>query len=495
MEEYILSMKNITKRFGNVLALEHVSLDVREGEVHALVGENGAGKSTLMKILNGVYSVDEGDVFIQGEKVVLNSRKSAIEHGLGLVFQELNLVSSLTAVENAFLGRLECNKFGKVQWKYLKDKFNEFMRSIEFNINSNVPVSELSIAEKQMVEIARVLMLNSKILILDEPTATLTSEEIHKLFKIIKKLKGQGVTIIFISHHLEEIFEICDRITVLRDGKSICTMEVEETNRKDLIEKMVGRSMDAEFPERKHKPGEEILEIRHLFTKGFLNDINFSLKKGEILGLAGIVGSGRSEVARAIFGADRVERGEIIIDGRKVRIMSTLDAKNNSIGLIPEDRKEEGLALDFSILHNTTITNLKRVRKGIVINKKQEEAFVNKLIKDLNIKTPSLKQSAGNLSGGNQQKVVLAKWLFNDSDILIMDEPTRGIDVGAKYEIYLLMNALVAQGKSIIMISSELPEIFAMSDRICVMREGKLQTCVENYDGLKPEDIMDFAIG
>jgi ABC-type sugar transport system ATPase subunit len=346
-----------------------------------------------------------------------------------------------------------------------------------------------------MVEIAKVLLLNSKILIMDEPTATLTSEEIGKLFVIIKNLKQSGVTIIYISHKLEEVFQICDRVTVLRDGCFIGTQDVSATNRNKLIEQMVGRSVDVEFPPRISCAADTILEVDGLFTPGFLKNINFTLKRGEILGLAGLVGSGRTEIARAVFGADKVEKGEFTLNGHKVKIASTMDAKRLSIGLLPEDRKDEGLAVDYNIAKNITITNLNKISNGPFINSKKEQEESKKLIKQLSIKTPSVNQKLSNLSGGNQQKVVLAKWLFNDADILILDEPTRGIDVGAKYEIYLLMNELIKQGKAIILISSELPEIFALSHRILFMYEGQLRACLENIDSLTPESIMHYAVG
>jgi ribose transport system ATP-binding protein len=330
---------------------------------------------------------------------------------------------------------------------------------------------------------------------MDEPTATLTTEEIRKLFAIIENLKASGVTVIYISHRLEEIFEICDRVTVLRDGKFICTMDVGQANKAVLIEKMVGRTMDFEFPQRDYCAGDTILEVKELFTPGFLQDINFDLRQGEILGIAGLVGSGRSEIARAIFGADRIEKGTFYIRGKKVMIRSTMEAKRQSIGLVPEDRKDEGLSTEYSVMKNITITNLKQVSNGLLLSRRKEVAQSKKMVEELGIKTPSINQRLENLSGGNQQKVVLAKWLYNDADILILDEPTRGIDVGAKYEIYVLMNELVKQGKAVIMISSELPEIFALSDRILVMYEGQIKTCIENYKDLRPEDIMKFAIG
>lgn len=495
MYEFILEMKDICKNFpGGVKALQDVSFNVKKGEVHALVGENGAGKSTLMKILDGVYSPDAGEMIIEGEKKVFHNTREAQRGGIGLVFQEFNLVPQLSAIENAFLGRLVSGRFGVVKWKNQQKQFMDILKEINFELNPNVPVSELSIAEKQMVEIIKALLLDAKILVMDEPTATLTDLEIKKLFKIIKELKEKGVTIIYISHRLEEIFQICDRVTIIRDGEVIDTNEIVDTNKIEIIEKMVGRSIDVEFPKRDSKPGDKIFEVKNLFTKDFLNDINFDLRKGEILGIAGLVGSGRTETVRAIFGADKIEKGTFKINGKVVKIISTIDAIRNSIGLVPEDRKDEGLAVEFTITRNVTVTNLKKVSKGIFLNRKKEVEESEALSKKLSIKTPSMAQKVVNLSGGNQQKVVLAKWLFTDADILILDEPTRGIDVGAKYEIYVLMNELIAENKSIIMISSELPEVLAMSDRILVMKDGHLKACVKK-DELTPEEIMKIAVG
>jgi ABC-type sugar transport system ATPase subunit len=488
-------MENVSKTFGgNVKALDNVSFNAVRGEVHALLGENGAGKSTLVKILSGALKHDSGKILINDQEVFFHNTREATLGGVGIIFQELNLVSTVTALENAFLGRLETNKLGHIKWKRLREKFLKFIKSIDFEINPDLPVSELSIAEKQIVEIAKALLLESKILIMDEPTATLTSEEIKKLFVIINDLKKSGVTIIYISHKLEEVFEICDRVTVLRDGHYISTQNVNETTKSKLIEQMVGRSVDVEFPPRDYCAGTDMLEVSGLFTHRFLQDINFTLRRGEILGIAGLVGSGRTEIARAVFGADKIEKGNFKINGVSVKIASTMDAKKHSIGLMPEDRKDEGLAVDYSVSKNLTITNLNKISNYILLNRRKELAESEKYIKQLNIKTPSVNQKLSNLSGGNQQKVVLAKWLFNNSDVIILDEPTRGIDVGAKYEIYLLMNELVKQGKAIIMISSELPEIFALSDRILVMCEGRMKACLDNRKDVTPEEVIQLAL-
>ncbi len=495
MHEFALEMMDITKVFPGVKALDKVNFNVKKGEVHALVGENGAGKSTLMKILDGVYSSYDGEIRINGEKVLLRDTNDAKKNGISLIFQEFNLIPSLSVAENIYLGRLESNKLGVLNWKRIKESAADLFQALGFNISADAIVENLSIAEKQMVEIAKALSINARIIIMDEPTAALTQSEILKLFKIIRELKCKGVTIIYISHRLEEIFEITDTTTVLRDGQIIDTVKTCNTSKAEIIEKMVGRSIDREFPVCQKEIGETILEVKDLIRKDVLKEINFNLRAGEILGISGLVGSGRTELARTIFGADAVDSGELKIKNKVVRIYSTLQGKKNSVALVPEDRKDQGLVVNFSVLLNMTICNLKKVTfKNLILNKRKEKLVCGEYIKKLGVKTPSMQQKCINLSGGNQQKIVLAKWLFADADILILDEPTRGIDVGAKFEIYLLMHEMVKTGKSIIMISSELPEVIGMSDRILVMSEGKVKGCFEKKD-INPELIMKAAIG
>jgi ribose transport system ATP-binding protein len=494
MSEYALEMLEITKSFPGVKALNAVTFNVRQGDVHALVGENGAGKSTLMKILGGVFSAENGEIKLKGKKVDLHNTNDAKESGISFIFQEFNLIPSLTVAENAFLGMLKSNKLGVVDWKQVKNNAQKLLDKFNFNLNINALVEDLSVAEKQMLEIAKALSIDAEIIIMDEPSATLTENEIKKLFEIIKDLKAQGVTVIYISHRLEEIFEICDTVTVLRDGQVIDTMAIAGTSKPSIIEKMVGRSLAMEFPVRKPNIGDTILEVKNLSRKNVLKNISFKLRAGEVLGISGLVGSGRTELARAIFGADKVDEKEIIIKGKKIKIASTVDGKNNSLALVPEDRKSEGLVLDFDILTNITVCNLTKVLGGrFFLNKSKELAAANKFKDKLKIKTPSINQTVVNLSGGNQQKVVVAKWLFADADILILDEPTRGIDVGAKYEIYLLINEMVAAGKSVIMISSELPEVLGMSDRILVMGDGEVKGIFDNHE-VSPELIIKAAI-
>jgi ribose transport system ATP-binding protein len=493
LKEYALEMIDISKSFPGVKALDSVSFRVKKGEVHALVGENGAGKSTLVKVLDGVYTADSGKIRIDGKEVVIKDTNHSKELGIGLIFQEFNLISSLSVSENIYLARLKNNKAGLVDWKKTNMQAEDLLESLNFTINPNAIVEELSVASKQLVEIAKALSFDAQIIIMDEPTSSLTENEIEKLFLIIRDLKEKGITVIYISHRLEEIFSIADTVTVMRDGKNISTKAIEEETKNQIIEKMVGRALDIEFPKRKSHIREAILEIDVLNTKA-IEDISFQLHAGEILGISGLVGSGRTELAKAIFGEDPVRSGTIKIKGKTVKIRSAGHAKKYGIALIPEDRKEEGLVLNFSVMWNTTICNLTKIINRIgILSRVQEKKRSQDIVKKLGVKTPSLNQKTIFLSGGNQQKVVVAKWLFSEPDILIMDEPTRGIDVGAKYEIYQLMNAMVSEGKAIIMISSELPEVMAMSDRILVMNKGRIKGVFER-DEINAKDIIKAAI-
>ena len=491
MDNCVLEMRDITKTFPGVVALDHVSLKVKSGEVHAIVGENGAGKSTLMKILNGVYEANEGEILLDGAVIELNGVTDAQRKGISIIFQEFNLINTLSIAENIFLGRF--NGRNKVNWKELREKAKEILETLNFPLDVDRIVSKLSTAEKQMVEIAKALSLNAKLIVMDEPTSSLTKSEVEILFRIISQLKEEGITIIYISHKLEEVFQICDTVTVLRDGKVIDVNPVAKMTRNSIIEQMVGRTIDAEFPKRDTVPGEAVLELEDVSQGDFLKGISFQLRKGEILGFAGLVGAGRTELAEVIFGAVKADSGSITVNGKQAVIRSTTDGIRNSIGLLTEDRKETGLVLDFSVVNNITITKLNEVTKGGLLNKKMERKVASKYVDDLSIKTPSLAQDVINLSGGNQQKVVLAKWLFSDVDILILDEPTRGIDVGAKQDIYHLMNELVASGKSMIMISSELPEVLGMSDRILVMHNGTIKGELSGRE-MTSENVMQLAV-
>ncbi len=492
MNEDILVMKDITKTFPGVVALSDVSLSVKKGEVHALVGENGAGKSTLMKILNGVYQADSGQIILRGKETVIKDTTDARRKGMGLVFQEFNLVNSLSVTENIFMNRLE-KSHGRIDWRAMTKKAQNLLDGYGFNFDAKAKVESLSAAQKQLVEIAKVLSFNAEIVVMDEPTSSLTNAETEILMGIIRKLRQEGSSIIYISHKLEEVFRLCDTTTVLRDGHVIDSKPTNQFTRDEIIEKMVGRSVSAEYPKKACRIGEVVLEAENITRNGIINNISFKLHKREILGFAGLVGSGRTDLAEAIFGAERYDSGEIKINGKKVEIHSTNQGKSNGIGLLTEDRKETGLVLGYDLVKNITVTNLDKVKRKRMISRQLEETFVNKLSKELSIKTPSLKQLAMNLSGGNQQKVVFAKWLFSDADILILDEPTRGIDVGAKFEIYQLMNWLAENGKAIIMISSELPEVLGMSDRVIVLSGGEKAGEFSKAEAT-PAAVMELAV-
>jgi len=491
MENYILEMKGITKEFPGVVALDHVDLQVRPGTIHALIGENGAGKSTLMKVLNGIHPATSGEMFMDGEKLEINGVKQAQAKGISIIYQEFNLINTLSVAENIFLGRY--NGKSTIQWKALKEKARELLSSLGFDFDVDKIVGKLSTAEKQLVEIAKALSFNARLIVMDEPTSSLTEKEVNMFFPIIERLKSQGITVIFISHKLDEIYRLCDYVTIMRDGQVTGNAAVSDISRDKIIELMVGRSLDMEYPPRTAKPGEPILEVNNLSRRQFLKDISFTLHRGEILGFAGLVGAGRTELAEAIFGADPADKGEIVLNGQSVKIRSTLDAKKLSIGLVTEDRKETGLVLPMDVTENTTITDLKSVSKGIILDRKAEEKVAQKYVDELKTKTPSLHQKINNLSGGNQQKVALSKWLYSNSDVLILDEPTRGIDVGAKFDIYCLMNELTEQGKAIIMISSELPEVLGMSDRVLVMHGGEIKGELSGEDMIA-ERVMKLAI-
>ncbi|NLD58377.1 MAG: sugar ABC transporter ATP-binding protein [Clostridiales bacterium] len=491
MSAYILEMRGITKTFPGVVALNDVSLRVKRGTVHALVGENGAGKSTLMKILNGVYEATRGEIYLDGEKLQLNGVRDAQKKGISIIFQEFNLINTLSVAENIFLGRYNGKK--SIDWKQLKLEARRLLDRLGFNFSVNRVVGKLSTAEKQLVEIAKALSLNAKIIVMDEPTSSLTRTEVEMFFPIIRTLRDSGITVIYISHKLDEVFRICDRVTILRDGCVVGESAVGDITREGIIEKMVGRPIDMEYPHRTAKPAETILEVRHLSRGRKLRDIGFELRRGEILGIAGLVGAGRTELAEALFGADPADSGEIFIKGKRAMIRSTGEAVRNSIGMVTEDRKETGLVLDMDIVRNITVTKLAAVSRGAFLNRRSEARVADEYVRKLDIRTPSIHQVLSNLSGGNQQKVVLAKWLFSEVDILILDEPTRGIDVGAKYEIYCLINRLTEQGKAVIMISSELPEVLGMSDRILVMHEGRIKGELTGDDKVA-ERVMQLAI-
>jgi ribose transport system ATP-binding protein len=492
---YALEMRGISKSYPGVRALENVSLQVAPGEVHALVGENGAGKSTLMKILAGAQPKDSGTILLDGEPVNIVSPQQAMELGISIIYQEFNLVPYLNAAENIFLGREPRAKVpGFVDFGRMYREAQAIIDRLGVPVNVRTPVNRLSVAQQQMVEIAKATSRKSRIIVMDEPSATLTDHELQSLFSLIRQLKREGVAIIYISHRLEEIFEICDRVTVLRDGHWIATEKIGDLKREDIIRLMVGRELKQMIPKAPAPIGAPALEVRNLTRRGVLHDINLTVHQGEILGLAGLVGAGRTELARAIFGADPIDGGTILLFGQPVRIRSPRQAIKLGIGLVTEDRKAQGLVLGMAVRENITLANLPALTVLNFIQAGREREIARKYVQDLAVKTPSIEQTVQNLSGGNQQKVVLAKWLFTESKVLIFDEPTRGIDVGAKTEIYQLMNRLAAQGVAIIMISSELPEVLGMSDRILVMHEGRIAGELSRHEATQ-EKIMHLATG
>ena len=490
----ILDMRQIQKTFPGVVALDHVDFELRKGEVHVLLGENGAGKSTLVKILSGAYQKTDGRIFLNGGEVHIKNPRHARELGIGIIYQELNLVPHLSAAENIFLGREPVRASGVIDRKEMVRAAQEILDTLGVDIPSRLPVKDLGVAQKQMVEVAKALSLDARILIMDEPTSALTVHEIKELFATIRRLKRKGVSIVYISHRLEELFEIGDRVTVLRDGKKIGTQAVRDVTRSGLIRMMVDRELTEQYPKRKCRRGPEVLRVEGLTREGVLHQIGFSLHAGEVLGISGLLGSGRTELARALFGADRIDSGKIFIRGRLQNVRSPRHAIRTGIGLLAEDRKTQGLVLNLSVKDNICLPNLNRFSKLGVLSTKKEIAAVQPYIRELRIKTSDPRQKAVTLSGGNQQKVVMSKWLLSKADILIFDEPTRGIDVGSKVEIYQWMNRLTAEGAAVIMVSSELPEILGMSDRILVMRQGRIVDEMTR-EKATPEKILQSALG
>ncbi len=489
-----ITMKDIYKSFGANNVLTGVDFDLKDGEVHALMGENGAGKSTLMNILIGLHQRDKGTIIIDDKETYFTNPKEAEQRGIAFIHQELNVWSDMTVLDNLFIGKERTTKFGLLNTNEMKALAKEQFRKLAVTIPLNQEAGECSVGEKQMIEIAKALMTHAKVIVMDEPTAALTEREIQKLFEVIASLKKEGVSIVYISHRMEEIFAICDRITVMRDGKTVDTKDIPDTNFDDVVRKMVGRELTDRFPERTVEPGEIVLEVKNASKKGQFKDVNFSVRSGEIVGFSGLMGSGRTEMMRTIFGLDSLDQGEIWVRGKKVSIHNPNDAMHAGIGFVTEDRKDEGLVLDFSIRDNMVLTNLYSFAPKGIINNKKEQEFVDVLIKRLQIKTQSADALVSSLSGGNQQKVVIAKWIGIGLSVLILDEPTRGVDVGAKREIYQLMNELTERGVAIIMVSSELPEVLGMSDRIIVVHEGEISGELSQQEATQ-ENIMTLATG
>ncbi|MED1747345.1 MULTISPECIES: sugar ABC transporter ATP-binding protein [Bacillus] len=489
-----IEMHNIHKAFGKNTVLSGVSFDLVTGEVHALMGENGAGKSTLMNLLTGLYSLDQGTIQIDGKETAFKNPKEAEQHGIAFIHQELNVWPDMTVLENLFIGKEIYTKLGLLDTKKMKALAQTQLDRLSVNLSLDQDAGSCSVGQKQMIEIAKALMTNAKVIIMDEPTAALTDREIEKLFQVIESLKKEGVSIVYISHRMEEIFAICDRITIMRDGKTVDTKAIPETDFHEVVKKMVGRELTDRYPKRTPSKGDIVLEVKQATRKGRFQDISFSVKAGEIVGVAGLMGAGRTEMMRSLFGLDPLDKGEIWVHGKKAVIKKPSDAVKLGIGFITEDRKDEGLMLDASIRENIGLPNLDSFSPKGLIDKKNEQDFVDLLIKRLTIKTASSEISARSLSGGNQQKVVIAKWIGIQPKVLILDEPTRGVDVGAKREIYQLMNELTDRGVAMLMVSSELPEILGMSDRVLVIHEGTINGELDQTEATQ-ERIMTLATG
>ncbi len=495
MSSPILTMSGISKAFTGVQALQDVNFQLRSGEVHALMGENGAGKSTLMKVLIGVHEADEGEINYKGKPACFNSVLEAQNAGISMIFQELNLIPHLSVAENIFFAR-EPLKNGLIDYKTMREKAGELLNLFDIDVKPTEIVNTLSVAKQQMVEIAKSLSFDVEILIMDEPTSALTDREIDALFTLVDKLKKRGVAIVYISHRMDELKRICDHITIFRDGQYVSNHKFSDISMDDIIAKMVGRTLDNHFPEKNAVISDQlIMSAMNVTRYGVFHPLNFDLRKGEILAITGLVGAKRTELARALFGADCLSEGELFIHGEKKTIRSPSDAIKAGVAYLSEDRKLNGIAVKMSIRENTTMASLDKVSSSLgIISDKSEVAAATQYVEKMDIKTPTVEQLVGNLSGGNQQKVVIGKWLFRDAKVMIFDEPTRGIDVGAKYAIYKLLDELACQGVGVVMISSELPEVLGMSDRIIVMKEGEM-TAMLNTAETSQEEIMQYATG
>ena len=489
-----IELKNIHKAFGSNEVLKGVNLTLKSGEVHALMGENGAGKSTLMNILTGIHKQDKGQIFVDGQEVSFKNPLEAEAHGIAFIHQELNIWPNLSILENLFMMHSITNGMGVLDFKAMRKLAEEKCREIEIELPLDMEAGECSVGQQQMTEIVRNLLVDAKVVIMDEPTAALTERETEKLFEVMRSLKKRGVAMVYISHRMEEVTANCDTITVMRDGVSVATKSVKEYGMEQIIRDMVGRSITEFYPDRRNTPEEIILEVKGFNQPGVFRDVSFNLRKGEILGVAGLMGAGRTEIMRAIFGVDPHESGELVFKGEPLKITKPEDAIKAGMAFVTENRKTEGLILDFSILRNIALPSVDTFAKNSVINFGRLSGFADEMTKKLGVKAHSLDLEAGALSGGNQQKVVIAKWVGMNPDVIIMDEPTRGIDVGAKRDIYELMNELTASGVSIIMVSSELPEVLGMSDRILVVHEGRIAGELLR-DEADQEKIMTLATG
>ena len=489
-----IEMKGIDKAFGSNQVLKNAGFFLKDGEVHALMGENGAGKSTLMKILTGVYTRDAGTVLVDGKEVVYKNPQEAEKAGIVFIYQELNVLFDLTVEENLFMGKEITKGFGICDRKAMRAKAKEVMDKMGVNIPVNAVMSDLSVGQQQMVEICKALMADAKVIIMDEPTAALTASETRGLFEVINSLRKKGVSIVYISHRMEEIFELCDRITVLRDGEYVGTENIADIDLDHVVQMMIGRTIGERFPKRESNIGAEVLRVEGLTSGKLFKDISFDVKAGEVLGVSGLMGAGRTEIMQALFGNLHVDSGKIYIDGKEASIKNPRQAIAEGIGFITEDRKVEGLLLEKSIAENIHIANLGKVSNGFVLNKEKQLSLVKKGIEEFKVRCFGPEHECGNLSGGNQQKIVLAKWVYTDPKILILDEPTRGVDIGAKKEIYNIINQMAAKGVAVIMVSSELPEVLGMSDRIAVVHEGKITGILDAAEADQAK-VMTLATG
>lgn len=491
-----LQLKGITKQFNATRALNNVHMEIRQGEVHAVLGQNGAGKSTLVKILAGVYKDFQGQIVIDGKQLDETELQDVIKRRIGVVHQEFPLVPQLSVAENIYLGRFPRRKpIGGIDWKQLNRITEKLLSSLNFSIDPREKIENLNMGERQLISIARALSTEPDILVFDEATSTLTDKEVNTIFDILLTLVKKGTSVIFISHRIEEILSIADRVTVLRDGESISTVEVSETDRNSLIQMMAGREVQNQFPKREHNIGEEVMNIKNFSCRSYFRDCSFSLRRGEILGVAGLVGSGRPELIKAIYGAHNIESGELVLNGKHLVIRKPKDAMNNGVYYVTSDRRKEGMITQCSIQDNTTLAFLNHYTRCGCINHKKEKAVTGEYIKALSIKTTGPGQVISELSGGNQQKVIMARWLSGKGQIFMFDEPTRGLDVGVKYDVYELMNKIAAEGGSIIMISSELPELIALSDRVIVMHEGRIAAELDNNEELDQEKVLSYMMG
>ncbi|MHC1787688.1 MAG: sugar ABC transporter ATP-binding protein [Christensenellales bacterium] len=497
MSDHVVELRQVTKKFPGVVAMRDMHIQIRPGEIHGLIGENGAGKSTLIKVLTGVYIPEEGEILVEGQRVAFRNPVQARDAGIACVYQELNIVKMLPVVDNVFMGRRLVNKLGLLDYPTMHKLAHEALTTLGHpEIDTRAECGKLGIGQQQMVEIAKAVTQQAKLIIMDEPTSSLGEQEVKQLMDTVRKLKQRGIAILFVSHKLEELFQLCDRVTVMRDGEFVLTQEIGQLNEDILIQAMVGRSLDNQYPKVCGQRGECFLKVLGLKEAGVLRDVSFEAYGGEILAFAGLVGAGRTETMRAIFGADRLDGGEVFVKGRKVDIRNPGQAIRRGIAFLTEDRKGQGLVLSLPVRTNLVLANMKQYRRGPLLDHARIREVCHGNVKSLRIKTPSINEVVVQLSGGNQQKVVIGKWTNCDAEIYIFDEPTRGIDVGAKIEVYQVMNRLVKEGKCLIMVSSELPEVLGMADRVIVMREGRVAAQIERGSArFNQQDIMKAAWG